>query len=122
GPQPRTDGSVPKRHLTTPRCMHIRIDRSIPPLKFMPRHDTIGDGLTTDKDLPHDRILAAPTDTPPKLYSARRLLPLSLLESRFGGSYSPRSRPLSSRIWTLRTLPVTVIGNSATMWTYRGIL
>src|SRR5579859_2251304 len=41
-----------------------------------------------------------------------------------GGVYSPRARISTerSRISTLRTLPVTVIGNSSTIWTYLGIL
>jgi|GEM_PF-4249861 len=34
----------------------------------------------------------------------------------------PRMSSACSRISTLRTFPVTVIGNSSTTWTYRGIL
>ena len=34
-----------------------------------------------------------------------------------GPARSPRSSTDSSRIWTLRTLPVTVIGNSSTTCT-----
>ena len=37
-------------------------------------------------------------------------------------SARPSSATDFSRISTLRTFPVTVIGNSSTMWTYRGIL
>jgi hypothetical protein len=41
---------------------------------------------------------------------------------RAATSSRPSSFTDSARIWTLRTLPVTVIGNSSTTRTYRGIL
>jgi hypothetical protein len=84
-PQPSTDGPVPMRHVAIPRHMHVWIDRSIPPLKFMSRHDTAGDCLSADKDLPHGRILVATTDKPAKLYSSRPSLEVVLLEYRFDG-------------------------------------
>jgi hypothetical protein len=65
--------------------MHVRKERSIPPLEFVSRHDPTRDCLTADKDLPHGRILAATTDKPAKLYSGRSVLALLLLEYRFGG-------------------------------------
>src|SRR5262245_31726101 len=83
-PQPSADGLVLKRQIATSQSMHVRIERSIPTLKFVSRHGTISNGLTTDKDLPHDRILVAAPDKPAKLYSSRPLLALSLLEYRFG--------------------------------------
>jgi hypothetical protein len=64
--------------------MHIRVQRPIPPLKLVSRHDTVGDSLAADKDLPHGRILIATTDKPSKLYFGRSPLELSLLEYRFG--------------------------------------
>ena len=96
-PQPSTDGPVPKRRITASRHMHVWIDRSIPTLKSVSRHDTVGDRLSADKDLPHGRILVATTDKPAKLYSSRPSLGLFLLEYRFGGirgrgaSRSPRA-------------------------------
>jgi hypothetical protein len=66
--------------------VHVWIKRAIPPPKFAPRDDAIGDSLTADQDLPHGRILATATDKAAKLYSSTPLLELCVLEYRFGGN------------------------------------
>src|SRR5215212_11665232 len=61
-PQPRSAGSVTERERLAARRADVWKYRPIPTRELMSRYDAVGNGFTTDEDLPHGQIMAMGTD------------------------------------------------------------